>query len=64
MIDDLKTIVLFMLMAIASAYVHYKGFFQATIDAVLAFCMGYLSNNELGNCVDKFITPTNYNKRY
>ena len=30
-----------MLMAIASAYVHYKGFFQATIDAVLAFCMGY-----------------------
>lgn len=41
MIDDLKTIVLFMLMAIASAYVHYKGFFQATIDAVLAFCMGY-----------------------
>ncbi len=42
MIDDLKTIVLFMLMAIASAYVHYKGFFQATIDAVLAFCMGYI----------------------
>lgn len=31
-----------MLMAIASAYVHYKGFFQATIDAVLAFCMGYI----------------------
>ncbi len=42
MIDDLKTIVLFMLMAIASAYVHYKGFFQATLDAVLAFCMGYI----------------------
>lgn len=41
MIEDLKTIVLFVLMAIASAYIHYKGFFQATLDAVLAFCMGY-----------------------
>ena len=42
MIDDLKTIMLFVLMAIASAYIRSRGFFQATIDAVLAFCMGYI----------------------
>lgn len=41
MIEDLKTLVVFVLMAIASAYIHYKGFFQATVDALLAFCMGY-----------------------
>lgn len=33
---------LFVLMAIASAYIRYRGFFQATLDAVLAFCMGYI----------------------
>ena len=42
MIYDIKTVMLFVLMAIASAYIRYKGFFQATIDAVLAFCMGYI----------------------
>ena len=42
MIYDLKTVMLFVLMAIASAYIRYRGFFQATLDAVLAFCMGYI----------------------
>lgn len=42
MIYDLKTLMLFVLMAIASAYIRYRGFFQATLDAVLAFCMGYI----------------------
>lgn len=41
MIEDFKTLVVFVLMAIASAYIHYKGIFQASVDALLAFCMGY-----------------------
>lgn len=43
MIEDLKTVGVFVLMAIASAYIRYHGFVQATIDAVLAFCMGYIT---------------------
>ena len=41
MIEDMKTLVLFVLMAIASAYIRFRGFFQATIDAVLAFWSGF-----------------------
>jgi hypothetical protein len=41
LIEDIKTIVLLGLMAIASAYIRYKGFFQATVDALLAFWFGY-----------------------
>lgn len=41
MIEDMKTLVLFVLIAIASAYIRFRGFFQATIDAVLAFWFGY-----------------------
>lgn len=39
--EDFKTIMLFALMAVASAYIRYKGFFQATVDALLAFWFGY-----------------------
>ena len=41
MAEDLKTMVLFGLVAIASAYIRFKGFFQASVDAILAFWFGY-----------------------
>lgn len=41
MIEDLKTIVVLGLVAIASAYIRFKGFFQASVDAILAFWFGY-----------------------
>ncbi|MBO6289610.1 MAG: hypothetical protein J6N45_04725 [Alphaproteobacteria bacterium] len=41
MINDAKIIMLLVLVSIASAYIRFKGFFQATVDAVLAFWFGY-----------------------